>query len=749
MNADLLSLAIWVPIVAGLLVLAAGGERNAPAQRWIALIGALLGFAVTIPLYTGFDLHNPGMQFVQNIPWIERFHVSYHLGVDGISVLFVLLNSFITILVVIAGWSVVQSRVSQYYASFLILSGLMNGVFAALDGVLFYVFFEAMLVPMYFIISVWGGPRRKYAAIKFFMYTFLASLPLLLSIFAFYFYSGTFDITPITATSPIPVGIIGDLMFVAMVVAFGTKLPTFPLHTWLPDAHVEAPTGGSVILAGILLKLGGYGLIRFNVQMIPQAAADMWWVLAALGIVSILYGAIVCLAQNDLKRMLAYSTIAQIGFMLLGLMSGMVNGNGMSASVAYGAAAFYMGIYVLSTLGTFGVIMFMAHQGFEAEELRDFAGLGRSHPWLAGIMAFLMFSLAGVPPFAGFYAKFEVLAVLLATGRVWLVVAAVMLSLIALVWWARPPFVARRGREDPRGAVRPGVRGRRRPGRRAGLGLRVHEFGRVDLVHDEAGHLETEGVEHGERARRVQDGHALRDQDHEERRAVLVHHEVREARDLGLDVVQLPEDLVLGDLPALQGRGDRLVLLGLLPGLRDLAHPLAQDRRHRDHPDAVAERRHVEHVEVVVARRHEVRHGVVRRGLVHRGLRRGGVDVLLDLPGELREAVHGQDLLLHLVLVVRDALVRVDLHDVQVGLDLDRALPEDVPVEDVAQAGLGIRGEAEDPLPALGGHVVGEARGTRRLPEAPLAREDHDALVAALLEEGLQTHADRLRTRCP
>src|SRR5437763_4276061 len=293
----LLSLAIWIPVVAGVLVLALG-ERYA---RWTALVGSILGFLVTIPLYTGFDLQNPGMQFVQLVPWIERFNVNYHLGVDGISVLFVLLNSFITVLIVIAGWTVIQTRVSQYFASFLLLSGMLNGVFAALDAVLFYVFFEATLIPMFIIIGVWGGPNRVYAALKFFLYTLLGSLLMLIALLYLYGKSGgSFEILDWQKLPlPLPAQI---LLFFGFLFAFAVKVPMWPVHTWLPDAHTEAPTGGSVVLAAILLKLGAYGFIRFSLPILPDASRHLAYLMVALSLIAIAYIGLVTLVQSDLKR---------------------------------------------------------------------------------------------------------------------------------------------------------------------------------------------------------------------------------------------------------------------------------------------------------------------------------------------------------------------------------------------------------------------------------------------------------------
>src|ERR1044071_7058095 len=290
----LLSLAIWLPILAGLVVLAAGGAGNARNQRWIALGGAVLGFLVTLPLYTRFDVSSPAFQFVERAVWIEHFNIWYHLGVDGISVLFVLLNSFITILVVIAGWSVIEKRVSQYYASFLIMSGMLNGVFSALDALLFYVFFEATLIPMFIIIGVWGGPNRVYAAVKFFLYTLLGSLLMLVSMLYLYNKSGgSFSITD-WHKLPLALNVQG-LLFFGFLFVFAVKVPMWPVHTWLPDAHTEAPTGGSVVLAAILLKLGAYGFVRFTLPITPDASHALTGFMIALSLIAVAYIGLVAL----------------------------------------------------------------------------------------------------------------------------------------------------------------------------------------------------------------------------------------------------------------------------------------------------------------------------------------------------------------------------------------------------------------------------------------------------------------------
>ena len=313
----LLSLAIWLPIAFGAVLLAVGNDRNAGVVRAIALAGAVLSFVVTIPLITGFDNTTAALQFVEKLPWIARFNVNYHLGVDGLSVWFVLLTAFITVIVVIAAWEVIQDRVAQYMGAFLILSGLMVGVFAAADGLLFYCFFEATLIPMYIIIGVWGGPRRVYAAFKFFLYTLLGSLLMLIALVYLYFKSGgSFDIQ---AWHKLPLPLSAQaLLFFAFFAAFSVKVPMWPVHTWLPDAHVEAPTGGSVVLAAIMLKLGAYGFLRFSMPIAPDAAREYAWFIIALSLIAVLYIGLVALVQQDMKKLVAYSSIAHMGFVTLG-----------------------------------------------------------------------------------------------------------------------------------------------------------------------------------------------------------------------------------------------------------------------------------------------------------------------------------------------------------------------------------------------------------------------------------------------
>ncbi|MBC8056307.1 MAG: NADH-quinone oxidoreductase subunit M, partial [Rhizobiales bacterium] len=313
----LLSWAIWLPILSGVSLLAFGGDKRAGVVRWAALAASLVAFAVTLPLISGFDNGTAAMQFVEKAEWIERFNVHYHLGVDGLSMWFVPLTAFITVIVVIAAWEVVTDRVNQYMGAFLILSGLMIGVFAALDGLLFYVFFEATLIPMYLIIGVWGGPRRVYAAFKFFLYTLAGSLLMLVALIYLYYTSGgSFDIL---SWHRLPLGMTAQTyLFVAFFLAFAVKVPMWPVHTWLPDAHVEAPTGGSVVLAAIMLKLGCYGFLRFSLPITPDASHYWANVVIALSLIAVVYIGLVALVQQDMKKLVAYSSIAHMGFVTFG-----------------------------------------------------------------------------------------------------------------------------------------------------------------------------------------------------------------------------------------------------------------------------------------------------------------------------------------------------------------------------------------------------------------------------------------------
>lgn len=395
----LLSLAIWLPIVAGIVVLAIGRDEHANTVRWVSLIGAVVGFLVTIPLVTGFDNAAIGMQFVEKLKWIERFNVHYHLGVDGISMWFVPLTAFITIIVVIAAWEVIEERVNQYMGSFLILSGIMVGVFSALDGLLFYVFFEATLIPMYIIIGVWGGPRRVYAAFKFFLYTLAGSLLMLVALIYLYYKSGgSFDIQtwhklPITLRSQ-------ALLFFAFFAAFAVKVPMWPVHTWLPDAHVEAPTGGSVVLAAIMLKLGAYGFLRFSLPIAPDASREYAWFIIALSLIAVLYIGLVALVQQDMKKLVAYSSIAHMGFVTLGFF--IFNELGVSGGIVQMIShGFISGAMFLCI----GVLYDRVH----SREIASYGGVVNTMPKFAALAVFFGMANCGLPATSGFVGEWMVI----------------------------------------------------------------------------------------------------------------------------------------------------------------------------------------------------------------------------------------------------------------------------------------------------------------------------------------------------
>ncbi|HET9665062.1 MAG TPA: NADH-quinone oxidoreductase subunit M [Burkholderiales bacterium] len=395
----LLSRAVWVPILAGVLVLATGSDVKAHIARTVALAGSIAGFLVTLPLYFGFDVTASGFQFVESRPWIESFNVNYHLGIDGISLLLILLNSFTTVLVVIAGWKVIEERVAQYMAAFLFLSGFMNGVFSALDALLFYVFFEATLIPMFIIIGVWGGPNRVYAAVKFFLYTLLGSFLTLVALIYLYNVSqGSFSFLdyyelPLSLTAQV-------LIFIAFFMAFAVKVPMWPVHTWLPDAHVEAPTGGSVVLAAIMLKLGGYGFLRLSLPILPDASQYLAGFVIALSLIAVVYIGLVALVQSDLKKLIAYSSISHMGFVTLGIF--IFNPHGMEGAVVQMIShGFVSGALFLCV----GVLYDRLH----SRQIADYGGVVNTMPVFAAL--FMLFAMAnsGLPGTSGFVGEFLVI----------------------------------------------------------------------------------------------------------------------------------------------------------------------------------------------------------------------------------------------------------------------------------------------------------------------------------------------------
>ena len=405
----LLSLVIWFPVLGGVAVLFVGDENPGRAKA-LALTVAILSLLISIPLYTSFDPTTAAMQFQEFVPWIPTFNVNYHLGVDGFSMPLILLTTFMTVLVVIAGWEVVQYRISQYMAAFLIMQGFMIGVFAAMDAILFYVFFEAMLIPMFLIIGIWGGPRRVYATIKFFLYTFLGSVFMLIALIYMYNQAGGFEILdfhklPLSLSEQV-------LIFFAFVVGFAVKVPMWPVHTWLPDAHVEAPTGGSVILAAITLKIGGYGFLRFALPITPDAASMLDWLIITLSLIAVIYIGLVALVQQDMKKLIAYSSIAHMGFVTLGFfivfsiyrhtgsLSGAVMGveGGMVQMISHG---FISGALFLCV----GVLYDRVH----SRQIKDYGGVANTMPIFAAFMVLFGMANAGLPGTSGFIGEFLVI----------------------------------------------------------------------------------------------------------------------------------------------------------------------------------------------------------------------------------------------------------------------------------------------------------------------------------------------------
>lgn len=395
----ILSIAIWLPIIFGVLVLATGNDKNAPAARVLALIGSVLGFLVTIPLWTGFNYDTAEMQFVERHEWIPLFNIEYLLGVDGISMLFILLTAFFTPIVIIAGWKVIEERVSQYMGAFLIMSGLMVGVFAALDSILFYVFWEAMLIPMYIIVGVWGGQNRVYAAFKFFLYTLLGSLLMLVALV--YLYNKAGGSFSILDFHMLELGMTEQmLIFGAFFFAFAVKVPMFPVHTWLPDAHVQAPTGGSVVLAAIMLKVGAYGFIRFSLPIVPDASHELAWLMIALSLVAVVYIGLVALMQTDMKKLVAYSSISHMGFVTLGLF--VFNSYGIEGALLQMISHGFISGAMFLCIG-------VLYDRMHTRNIADYGGVVNTMPVFAAF--FMLFAMAnsGLPGTSGFVGEFMVI----------------------------------------------------------------------------------------------------------------------------------------------------------------------------------------------------------------------------------------------------------------------------------------------------------------------------------------------------
>ncbi|MEL6871077.1 MAG: NADH-quinone oxidoreductase subunit M [Pseudomonadota bacterium] len=412
---NILSLLIWLPILGGVLVLLIGDggdatSARAGAMRWFALGVSLLIAVLSIPLYTGFDTATASMQFVERVPWVERFNVFYYLGVDGLSAPLILLTTFITPLVVIAGWRVIEKRSAQYFAAFLILEGLMIGVFTALDAMLFYVFWEAMLVPMFLIIGIWGGERRIYATIKFFLYTFLGSVFMLVSLIYLYTKSGSYDLL---AFHDLSIGMSAQtLIFLSFLAAFAVKVPMWPVHTWLPDAHVEAPTGGSVVLAAIMLKMGGYGFVRLSLPITPDASGSLSMLMIGLSLVGVVYIGFVALVQTDMKKLIAYSSIAHMGFVTLGLFLywPIIAHGGGDAGASLGVTG---AMVQMISHGVVSGAMFLCvgvvYDRMHSRAIADYGGVVNTMPKFAAFMVLFAMANAGLPGTSGFVGEFMVI----------------------------------------------------------------------------------------------------------------------------------------------------------------------------------------------------------------------------------------------------------------------------------------------------------------------------------------------------
>ncbi len=408
----LLSLVVWLPIIGGITVLLSGDKGDSEGSRRLALIFSIATFVLSLGLYTGFDNSTAAMQFEERFEWIGSFNIYYHLGVDGLSMPLIILTTFTTILVIISAWEVIKVRASQYLAAFLIMEGLMNGVFAALDAMFFYVFWEAMLIPMFIIIGVWGGPRRVYATIKFFIYTFFGSVFMLVALIYMYLQNGSFAILDMHT---LPLGMTAQtLIFFAFLAAFAVKVPMWPVHTWLPDAHVEAPTGGSVILAAIMLKIGGYGFLRFTLPITPDASASLDWLIITMSLIAVVYIGFVALVQSDMKKLVAYSSIAHMGFVTLGMfIIFRIWTNADNTDISGAALAIEGAMVQMISHGFISGALFLMigvlYDRMHSRDIADYGGVVNTMPMFAAFAVFFAMSNAGLPGTSGFVGEFMVI----------------------------------------------------------------------------------------------------------------------------------------------------------------------------------------------------------------------------------------------------------------------------------------------------------------------------------------------------
>jgi NADH-quinone oxidoreductase subunit M len=432
-SANLLSLVIWLPILGGALVSLAG-EGRANVARWLALGIAIIVFIVSIPLFTGYDASTDAMQFVEQHLWISAINANYHLGVDGISIALILLTTFTTVLVIIGAWDAVHDKVNQYLAAFLVLEGLMIGVFCAMDALLFYVFFEGMLIPMFVIIGIWGGPRRVYATLKFFLYTFFGSIFMLIGLIYLYLHAHSWAIADL---AKLPLGASEQAwLFFAFLLGFAIKVPMWPVHTWLPDAHVEAPTGGSVILAAIMLKIGGYGFIRFSLPIVPDACQEYAWLIVALSLIAVIYVGFVALVQEDMKKLIAYSSVSHMGFVTLGIFISLalvrVTGNKDAAYLGVSGAMVQMishGFISGAMFSCVGVLYDRVH----SRMIKDYGGVVNTMPWFAAFWVLFSMANCGLPGTSGFVGEFMVILAAFAANP-WIAAGAAFTLIIGAAY---------------------------------------------------------------------------------------------------------------------------------------------------------------------------------------------------------------------------------------------------------------------------------------------------------------------------